>query len=516
MKETILSLLLALILQTAGRTTIEGVVIDSDTDRPVGGVQVSAVAPALPGGAGLQATTGDDGHFTISEVIPGSYSLSTSKEGFAPARVDGRTLPGNSGIPVTVKAGEPLRGLQIHVAKSAVIKGRVLDTNGRPVFRARVAAMRKFYDDNGEAGLTMARNSGTDDRGEYRAFGLEPGEYYVFVDSVSLGDVSTVPTYFPGTSEAAQASPVVLKAGDEIRLGDLTLPVKKGASIRLHIENMTGQMPQIMNVEVRKDGAMIANRGIPAPMGMDAFSLDSLSPGTYDFAVGLQGAEGFYFSHAIVRLDDSPVEANVSVGKGWQVTGRVDAQSMDGSVHPQAGVRVMLGTQGSADSSSGSSGEDGTFVLSGVSDGLRRVRVSGLAPDAYILSVQEGEHDVLAEGIRIKADTSIHVEIGTSGGTVNGTIVNSDRAPVTGGIVALIPDELDGTKTHLYRTAGSDQNGVFVVRGIAPGAYHVYAWRELAGAAYRNTDFMKKYEGQGVAVKIEAGGSVTLDRLPIQ
>jgi hypothetical protein len=60
----------------------------------------------------------------------------------------------------------------------------------------------------------------------------------------------------------------------------------------------------------------------------------------------LQGPEGFYFSHATVRLDDSPVEANVIVSKGWQVTGHADAQSMDGTRRPQAGVRVLLGTQG--------------------------------------------------------------------------------------------------------------------------------------------------------------------------
>jgi hypothetical protein len=286
MKETILSLLFALILQTAAHTTIEGVVLESDTDRPVAGVQVSA-------GAGLQTTSGDDGHFSINNVASGNYSLSTTKDGFAPARVDGRTLPGYSGIPLTVQAGESVRGLQIHIAKSAVITGRVLDSSGQPVFRARVGAMRKFYDENGQPGLALARSAGTDDRGEYRAFGLEPGEYYVFVDSVSLGEVSTVPTYFPGTSEAAQALPVEVNAGGEIRLGDLTVQTRKAASIRLHIENRTGQTPPLMNVEVRKDGVVITNRGIPAPIPMDVFSLDSLPPGTYEFAVGCKSRKVF-------------------------------------------------------------------------------------------------------------------------------------------------------------------------------------------------------------------------------
>ncbi|HET9132357.1 MAG TPA: carboxypeptidase regulatory-like domain-containing protein, partial [Terriglobia bacterium] len=482
MKETILSLLLGFILQTGGRTTISGIAVDSETDRPVAGVQISVLATALPGDAGLQATTDNDGRFTISPATPGSYNLSTSKEGYAPARVDGRMLPGNSGIPLTVKAGEPVGELQIHIAKSAVITGRVLDSNGQPVTRARVAAMRKNYDENGVAGLTLARNAGTDDRGEYREFGLEPGQYYVFVDSVSMGEVSTIPTYFPGTSDAAHASPVGVKAGSEVRLGDLTLPTRKGATIRLHIENMTGQTPQIMNVEVRKDGVMVANRGIPAPIGMDVFSLSSLSPGAYEFAVGLQGSEGFYFSHTTVPLDDSNVDANVTVRKGWQVTGRAEAQLADGTMRPVAGVNVMLGTPGSADTSSGSSGDEGTFTLTGVSDGLRRVRVSGLASDAYVLAVQEADHDILSEGIRIVGDTSIHVVIGTSGGTVKGITVNSVSKVVAGGIVALIPDEPNRTRGHLYRTATSDQNGEFVIQSIAPGAYHLYAWRELEGA----------------------------------
>jgi len=52
----------------------------------------------------------------------------------------------------------------------------------------------------------------------------------------------------------------------------------------------------------------------------------------------------------------------------------------------------------------------------------------------------------------------------------------------------------------------SDVNGKYELRGIAPGSYHLFAWTELEGGAYRNADFMKEFEGMGTPIKIEAEG----------
>ncbi len=516
MRSTIFSLCLAFLLQSTPRTTISGVVLDWENERPVPGVQVSVLAVALPGGSGLRATTDGDGKFTVNQATPGDYILSTSKEDYGPARVGGIALTGNVRIRINIKAGEPIQGLQILIAKSAVITGRILDSNGRPIPRTRVAMMRKTYDDTGAAGMIAAGNAVTDDRGEYRAFGLDMGEYFLFVDSVSLGNVVTVPTYYPGTNNPSLASAITVKARAEIHLGDMAVSTQKGASVRLHIANMTGQIPQLMNVEVRRDGVIIANRAIPAPLAIDEFSLDSLSPGKYEFSVGLQGSDGFFFSHAEMRVDDAPVDTNIVVNKGWKVSGRVDAQSADGTLRPVARIQTTLGTPGSADTSWAASKVDGTFVLTGVSEGLRRVRVAGLPLDTYLLSVREGDHDVLNGGIQIEGDKSIRVLIGTSGGSINGTMVNSENNKIAFGVVALIPDEPYRMENYRYRSATGDQNGEFVIRGIAPGTYHLFAWRELPGAAYRNTEYMQKYEGQGVALKIEQGERVTLDHVLIR
>ena len=78
-----------------------------------------------------------------------------------------------------------------------------------------------------------------------------------------------------------------------------------------------------------------------------------------------------------------------------------------------------------------------------------------------------------------------------------------------GALIVLVPDEPSRDAKHLYRTTMSDQNGAFTLRTVAPGAYHVLAWTELDGAAYKNAEFMKAYADQGASVKIAAGEKKT-------
>jgi len=143
-----------------------------------------------------------------------------------------------------------------------------------------------------------------------------------------------------------------------------------------------------------------------------------------------------------------------------------------------------------------------------VPDGQRGIRIESLPTNTYVLSIKEGEHDLLNDGIRIHGDTSIRVVIGEAGGTIDGTVVNAENAKIADAIVVAIPDELPA-KRFFYRTTNTDQYGSFEIRGIAPGAYHLFAWRELEGAAYRNSDFMKVFQDQGVAVKVESAGSLS-------
>ena len=65
-----------------------------------------------------------------------------------------------------------------------------------------------------------------------------------------------------------------------------------------------------------------------------------------------------------------------------------------------------------------------------------------------------------------------------------------------------------------YKSTTSDPMGRFSLRGLAPGEYQVFAWANSPGTAYRNADFMKRYDGRGASVNVVAGArlsSATVD-----
>src|SRR5207253_1315831 len=56
--------------------------------------------------------------------------------------------------------------------------GRIYDTQGKPVVKATVQALKPAYQ-NGKRTLSAVRSVSTNDLGEYRLFGIAPGTYYI-------------------------------------------------------------------------------------------------------------------------------------------------------------------------------------------------------------------------------------------------------------------------------------------------------------------------------------------------
>ena len=111
--------------------------------------------------------------------------------------------------------------------RASAVEGTLTDEFGDPAPGVIVQIARKQYAAGRQRLMPMGgryQPQPSDDRGHYRAIGLEPGEYYVtalpgafadqpgaFADQNGVGGFA--PTFYPGTSDSGAAVPVSISLG---------------------------------------------------------------------------------------------------------------------------------------------------------------------------------------------------------------------------------------------------------------------------------------------------------------
>ena len=138
-----------------------------------------------------------------------------SKAGFAPA-------PKNALIAnIGVGPGETKNDLRLALERGGAIAGRVVDAAGNPLAEVRVIPMRPTTTGQSAMLMPVGQQVQTNDLGEFRAYGLPAGEYYVQVTERpdfpmnGSGQRTTVlaPTYFPASRDPSGAQAVSVTAG---------------------------------------------------------------------------------------------------------------------------------------------------------------------------------------------------------------------------------------------------------------------------------------------------------------
>jgi hypothetical protein len=237
---------------------IVGRVVDADGGTPLPGVVVTVTLPASAtargnsgpgvidsqtlvqiaqvggggigvgnGGPTVQVLTGSDGWFVFHDLPAGSLTFRASLSGYAGGGYNQR-LPDLPGQPLILAEGQQLGDVTLRMWKLASISGTVTDERGDPVVGAFVRVLRRAMV-GGRPVITMSGfGRPTDDRGQYRAFGLTPGEYVVCVPATALTTPVSAGANGPNMIAASPGESIVLNGGpmgngSGQRVGDLLL-----------------------------------------------------------------------------------------------------------------------------------------------------------------------------------------------------------------------------------------------------------------------------------------------------
>lgn len=514
--------------------TLQGIVVKDPGSEPVKKALIELIAESQKDAGNYTALTSSDGSFRIENIAPGSYRLFTERTGYQEIIKHHHS----QGRVIALTAGEELKDLVIHLRASAVIEGRVTDEDGDPMADAQVAAFRRTF----VAGHTHWEQIGaerTNDLGEYRISALASGQYFVSVtpppDFRSLietagskpqgaappekpANYAYQTTYYPGTRERAQATPIQLNAGDDFPANfsltqspSLTIKgsvtnLAPGASVAIMLQSRDFSV--VMNgAEMRKDGT---------------FEIRDVSPGAYTIVATVDNATPPMLARQSLQVAENMEGVRLNPQIGGAIHGRIRIEGGTGTRTNASQIFLQLRSAEDADDSQTSLGvepiaaqvnTDGSVEWKDIAPGKYFVQLteSSATADCYLKSVAAAGREVSDSGLTAGSGvTPLDVVIDVNGAAVEGIAADASGAPVADAQVVAAPEPRFRRLPDHYRKASTDQSGHFRLRGLPPGDYTLYAWESVEGEAYLNSDFIRNYEGQGKGLHLSEGEHVSL------
>jgi hypothetical protein len=154
---------------------------------------------------------------------------------------------------------------------------------------------------------------------------------------------------------------------------------------------------------------------------------------------------------------------------------------------------------------------DGTFRIDGLRGGEYIVNVIGLPQGLYLESMDFSGADILRDVFKFSPGSSgtLNVVLRSGAGKLNGTILDAKNQPVAAAVVALIPAQRN--RLDIYKTSITGGNGSFVMTGVTPGEYSLFAWEAMEPNSYFDPDVLRQYESKGRSLRIVDGSNQTVE-----
>ena len=575
----------------AGKGLIAGTVVAIDSGRPVRRAHVSLTGIGdSAGSVGFSVTTDDLGTFSFADLPAGLFTLAASKPGYLDT-VYGQKRPGigRPGTPIQLADGQRLEQLSLQIARGGAISGTIVDEQGEPVFGAEVRAFH-YVMRSGERTLESGDSTLTDDRGGYRIGVLSPGEYVIGIlpreqpsdpsstselreaaaviaarakagsDEQALttlkdaldrsrnfeppeSDSSYAPVYFPGSTQIAGATPLLLEPGQERSGVDLQLLLARTA----HVSGVVSygdsaplqNAPSIQIVLVDPDQpapGMTEHLGRPGPDGR--FSIGGVPPGQYVvLARGLRMtplpetavtpppgvntklailAAGQLWAQADVTTDGRNVtDVSLVLQKGMSVSGTLKLDPSGGSAFDLSRVVLTLNLTPAVSHLNGSTimavaDTSGRFTLGGIPPGRYRVDVAGFPSVWRVGSAVFGGHDALDQSLEVKPGENQSggiVTLTTRETLLSGQLQDSAGRPTAAYTIIVFPasQQYWTPNSRRIRATRPSTDGHYAFTNLPAGEYRLVAVTDADPGQWFNPAFLKELAGAALPITLGDG-----------
>jgi hypothetical protein len=519
-----------------GQGVIEGLVKRFNSEDPIGDVNVIATggpSTSVSATVGqLRSRTDNGGRFAFRNLPPGRYSVSAERDGYF------RRFPPGGSDPAQLVIGpeQSTSRVVLSLVPGGTISGRILDPAGRPAAAATLTAARLHYVE-GRPAFDPVKSTMSDDRGDYRLYWLEPGEYFVLAEkNLPAGPARS---YFPGGDDGRAAIKVVVNEGAESARTDFSLAaspagVNVSGVVTIAVAGLENSASiQTSIVQQFYLVPMDAGRGFENPISFlnaltsaedraaGRFELGNVRPGRYELYSILQDRSAALTRHYVGHLSIAVGTQDVG-GIALRIAPGVDLKGTirygNGVAVPSAPVRVQLRPRASfpavsvLSALSATVAMDGTFTIPNVPEGQYTFSVGPLPANTYIGEFLQGRNSIVDDGIVIvdrRLSDTLEVHIQTPPAAIRGAVSATPQQLAAGVTITLVPDDARRDNFSLYKRTVATATGTFSFSGVPPGRYKLFAWERIPDGAEQSREFMEALFEGGTEIAVAAGDTST-------
>jgi Carboxypeptidase regulatory-like domain len=444
MPVSVIAASLLFLLQTA-KGSIEGSVVNSVTNRPIASALVSATKiPGIAGGFVVSSTitqlpparSDSNGRFRFDNLEPGTYSVRAIADGYAQQEFNVSGVPSSMTAQPKVGPGEAVKNIVLRLTPGASVNGRVTGSNGEGLLNMEVSLMRAVRSPDGRQTMATVVTAQTDDRGEYRLFGVAPGSYYMSV-AASTRPVSGSPfrpdgstkryprTFYPATTDPATAATIDVQPAVDLTGIDFRLIEQPAFHVRGRVvDSITGQIPRNVAISISARGPVFGSgfsfSSAPYNSATGTFDLSDVISGSYSLVAQLPmngrpgpGQAPVLTAPVLIEVRGADVDGiilrfvpPVSISGRIRIEGdtaAVDLTRMNVLLRPVFGP---MSAQSSA-----SVNPDGTFIISDVPAGEYQVLTNQIMPGLTVKQILLGGADLPGRSLTVSGTPSQMIEI---------------------------------------------------------------------------------------------------------
>lgn len=499
---------------------LTGVVISALDRKPLKRVEL-VLRSTEAGIASLGAITDDAGRFAFFNVPKSRYVLRSSRTGFVPSTA---LYQGGARMTVPFAVNQDLTDLSVPLLPAATISGKVRHPDGEPAAAVTVLAYREIYERNRHE-YDVSSRAITDDRGEYRLYGLPSGRYNIVANYTPFaGDENvreqlvrdsygrlvvperTVTTFLPSSPLLTDAIQLVVRPGMEIGTADITLAVSRTSAITGRI--LSGQRGSAVDgaslLLLREDASGSGYIPYPASarmLGKGEFEIWGVVPGRYALEARASEGRTMLVTRQPVVVGNAPeVHADVIVRPDVEFRGTALGSAKEDNIPAEA--EVVAEPRGGGAIRSARIDSLGNFTMRVTAGEVYDLWLRNPPQNTYLSSAQMGTVDVIEKGLQLETAGTATLSLTTS---ANGAIIRGITEP--GANVALIPE--NGLLMR-FSEAAANEWGLFSFGAVAPGSYRVISWFDTPPCEMWNPTARFECWRAGEAISVKESGDYTV------